>query len=176
MEQVVHPLYECTPCIYGYLTVRCMVWLIAVKGGGGAYPGTDALFSCDDGYELDEGGASVKCGIDGKYIHVLASTYSHPRCTGKPHPVNERNLRAFARWRCELFPPAGVPCETPRILHGRVAGGGGRFPGSNAHYTCDGGYSLVGSATTSCATNGASTFVYNLHCRLCSVHWVPGAN
>jgi hypothetical protein len=64
-----------------------------------------------------------------------------------------------------LLPPAGVPCDTPRIIHGRVAGGGGRFPGSNAHYTCDGGYSLVGSTTTLCAITGASTTVCHLHDR-----------
>ena len=69
-----------------------------------------------------------------------------------------------------LLPPAGVPCDTPRILHGRVAGGGGRFPDNTANYTCDGGYSLVGSTTTFCATTGASNTVYHLYGRVLSVH------
>jgi len=66
MEQVVHALYECTPCIYGHLTVRCMVWLIVVKGGGGVYPGIDAILSCDKGYGYGYS-VTIKCGTDGKY-------------------------------------------------------------------------------------------------------------
>jgi hypothetical protein len=52
----------------------------------------------------------------------------------------------------------GVPCETPQYLaHGSVTGGGGYFPGIDAHYTCDDGYySISHTGTSSCDTNGES--------------------
>jgi hypothetical protein len=44
------------------------VGTFAVKGGGGVYPGIDAILSCDKGYVYKNGDSvTIICGTDGKY-------------------------------------------------------------------------------------------------------------
>ena len=46
-----------------------------VTGGGGLYPGTDAVFSCDEGYYVVGGNSTVQCGTDGTYAARSCSQF-----------------------------------------------------------------------------------------------------
>jgi hypothetical protein len=151
----------------------------SVTGGGGNYPGTDATFSCDRGYHLlPVGQQRSTCQTDG--THAPAAPTCTPcthvshcndvRCTDDSDQACSSATECDAGYtknrQCE-----GVTCETPTApictaslssvcgsaIHGKVTGGGGTYPGTDAAYTCDDGYTMVGSSTAQCDVQGHYT-------------------
>ena len=52
--------------LHGAACIKLTVGAFAVKGGGGVYPGIDAILSCDKGYGYGDS-VTINCGTDGKY-------------------------------------------------------------------------------------------------------------
>ena len=69
--------------LHGAACIKLTVSTFAVKGGGGVYPGIDAILSCDKGYGYKHGDSvTIICGTDGKYAS-----------TSKCEEVSQRALK-----------------------------------------------------------------------------------
>jgi hypothetical protein len=78
MAQVLWP-----SVLHGAACIKLTVSTFAVKGGGGVYPGIDAILSCDKGYGYKHGDSvTIICGTDGKYAS-----------TSKCEEVSQRALK-----------------------------------------------------------------------------------
>lgn len=90
----------------------------------GNTPGSLAIYSCTGNYELSSG-SQLTCGSDGQWEGVVPSCQLRvTSCPALEHP--DRGLVTL----------------------------GGNSPGSVATYSCNGGHSLLGSATRQCQSDG----------------------
>ena len=110
----------------------------------GNTPGSLAVYSCDENYQLS-GESPLTCGSDGQWSDVA------PTCQPKGEEV-----MAYACLHGVIISITLTVINCPALEHPErgLVSVGGNSTGSVATYSCNGGYSLIGSATRQCQSDG----------------------
>ena len=136
-----------TYCHYhSFIAITCPVLLPPDNGRVtqlGNTPGSLAIYSCDENYQLS-GESQRTCESNGQWSGVA------PAC----QPKGEVTAYACLHGVIISITLTGINCPVLEHPERGLVSVGGNSPGSVATYSCNGGYSLLGSATRQCQSNG----------------------